>query len=360
MKRTWSARSYQEGDEAGIFQLWQAVYPAQTYDREQWLKWWRWLYKDNPGGTGWIWLAEDNGKIAGHSAIIPVALKIDSQTVTGFQSVNTMTHPDYRRQGIYEILAKKTYAAAGQAGSHIGFRFPNANSRPIALSKLDWFDVSSPQVWFKPYHWKNAIKLRIKNRFLSGLLAVGAALVFNKMLLRAKKAPLALGLTILKVTSFDERVNELWNRVSSQYPIMVVRDKDYLNWKYCLVPGGNYSIYIAEKTDMICGYLVFRCITREETKVGLIFDICAESEEIAQCLILKAIEECEQAKVDLIYCSLIANKMYLQAFRKRGFISSPLVKGGWFCAYSSSPHISREFLKNPGNWYVQTGDSDKL
>jgi len=360
MKRVWSIRPYKEGDEEGILELRKAIDPPRKHDRERWMRWWHWMYKDNPAGNGKIWLADCNGKIVGHSAVIPVVMKIGSETVTGFQSIDTMTHPDWRRQGIYETLAKKTYAEAAKEGVHIGYRFPNKNSHPIAIKKLNWFDVANKQIVFKPYHWRNTIRLRVKNKFLARLLAIGAILVFNKISVRTQGASMVEGLTITQVSSFDKRIDGLWNRISNQYPIMVVRNKDYLNWRYCAVPNIDYSIYVAEKAKEICGYLVLRCLLMEQTKVGRIFDILAESEQIAQCLILKAVEQCEQERVDIIYCNLIANKMYLKALRRNGFISSPFVKGFWFCAYSSSHYISKEFLKDPQNWYIQVGDSDAI
>ena len=362
MKRVWSIRPYKEGDEEGILELWKAVYPAESYDQERWTRWWHWMYKENPAAQGkiWLWLAEDDGKIVGHSAIIPIVMKIGSETVTGFQSIDTMTHPSYRHQGIYETLAKKAYAEAAMEGVHIGYRFPNKNSHPIAIKKLNWLDVATKQIVFKPYHWRNTIRLRVKNKFLAEVLAIGANLVFNKMLVRTQRASIVEGLTITRISSFDKRIDGLWNRISDQYPIVVIRNKDYLNWRYCAVPNIDYSICVAEKAKEICGYLVLRCLLMEQTKVGLIFDILAESEQIAQCLISKAVEQCEQDGVDVIYCSLITNKMYLKALKRNGFISSPFVKGYWLCAYSSSHYISKEFLKDPQNWYIQVGDSDAI
>ena len=85
MKRKWSIRAYKEGDEGGIFELDKAVHPSAASDMEQWLKWWRWMYKDNPAGTGKIWLAEDDGKIVGQYAIVPVKVKIGNKVILSSQ-----------------------------------------------------------------------------------------------------------------------------------------------------------------------------------------------------------------------------------------------------------------------------------
>lgn len=320
------------------------------------------MYKENPaaGGKIWIWLADDNGRIVGQYAIQPVMIKIDGETIIGSQSLDTMTHPEYTHQGIFKTLANKVYREAERAGIHIVYGFPNKLSYPGFIKRLNWFDIANRQIVFKSYHWRNTIRLRVKNKFLSRLLAIGAILVFNKISVRTQRASMVEGLTITRISSFDKRIDGLWDRTSNQYPIMVVRNKDYLNWRYCTVPDIDYLIYAAKKAEEICGYLVLRCILWEQTKIGLIFDILAESEQIAQCLISKAVEQCEQEGVDLSYCSLIANKIYVKALRRNGYIALPFVKGYWFCAYSSLRHISKEFLKDPNNWYIQIGDSDTI
>ncbi len=361
IKRVWSLRAYQEGDERGILELWKAVYSGRNYDPEQWMRWWRWMYKENPAGNNKIWLAKHDDKIVGQSAIVPVMIKIGTEVVTGFQAIDTMTHPEYRRQGIYETLARTSFDQASKEGIHIGFRFPNKTSHLIAITKLGWFDVAPREFWVKPINWKNVVKHQVKNRFLSRLLSTCTFSALSRAFFGARKAPVIEGLTISEVSSFDDRINEFWSRISKQYQMILVRDKNYLNWRYVTIPDITYSIYIADKAGEIYGYLVSRRWREDDIELGVIFDILAQSQEVAHCLISKAVQRFEYEKVDVVLCRMIANKTLYKAFRKNGFISIPFfIKGGYFCAYSSSPRISKETLKDPRNWFVQIGDSDFL
>ena len=115
MGPSWTLREYKDGDEEGLFELHKAVFPSLKQSKERWMRWWHWMYRQNPTGTGRIWLAEHENRIVGQSAIIPVVMKFGSEIVTCFQALHTMTHPEYRRQGIYETLAKRTYAEAAKA-----------------------------------------------------------------------------------------------------------------------------------------------------------------------------------------------------------------------------------------------------
>lgn len=359
MGQKWSVRAYREGDEDRIFELYKAVYPEKEYNHEKWLRWWRWMYKDNPAGPGRIWLAEHDGKIVGQHAIIPVEVKIGDKTVAGSLSLDAMTHPDYRRQKMFETLAKRVYDEAARGNTHLLYAILHANNFSYTgfIKKLNWFDVASMQIMLKPLNWRNVVTLKVNNNFLQRVLATGVNLVSNKVLIRTEKPPVTEGLTINQIASFDERFDEVWSKISNQFQIMVIRNKDYLNWRYS-TPDVNYSIFVAEKASEIWGYVVSGYKIQSGVKVSRIFDMVAQSEEVMCCLISRLIEDCKQNRVDLIIYRLIANKTYRQVFKRNGFISVPFIKGFHLCAYSTSPSIHKEFLRNPQNWLVQTGDSD--
>jgi len=359
MERKWSVRDYREGDEEGIFELWKAVYPERKYDRDRWMRWWHWLYKENPAGAGWMSLADHEGRIVGQQAAVPMVMNIGAEVATCFQSIDAMNHPAYRGQGVYKAVNMALFSRTAEDGVPIGYSFANEASHPIAVTRVPYFDVSRISNTVKPFNWGNTLKMGISNKFLLKSLAVGGNIA-GKTFCRTKRAPVVEGLTISQVSRFDERINEFWDSVSSQYAIMVVRNKDYLNWRYVAVPDIDYTIYIAEKEGEINGYLVLRCMEMEQATAGVIFDILVQSEEIAQWLLSKATEHCKQEAVDLIYGSMLANKTLLKAFKRNGFISMPFVKGGWFVAHSSSQGISKEFLMDAKNWFVQIGDSDML
>ena len=357
MERRWSMRAYESGDEKGIFELWNSVYSARKYEWDKWLKWWRWIHKDNPAGESIIWLAEHNGKIVGQYAIMPVKVKIDNKVILISQSLDTMTHPDYRRQAIFETLAKKVYEEAERDNISIVYGFPNNFSHPGFINKLSWFNIGIMQLLFKPLNWRKAITLKIKNKYLKIILVIGANLVFNKVFFRTQKPPEIEGLSINQITCFDERFDEFWTEIRNQSHIIGVRNTSYLNWRY-KVPYVNHSIFAAEKSGKICGYLVLRDTTERDIKVSHIFDLVAQSDKVMNHLLFKAIENCRQNKVDLLLYHLIANKTYHQTLKKNGFLSLPFLRGEYFCAYSRSLSIPQEFLSNPENWFVQSGDSD--
>lgn len=357
MGQRWSVREYEQGDESQILELWKAAYPSRQYDREQWMRWWQWIHKENPVRPARILLAEDDGKIVGHNSLIFMLLKVGNQIVKACENTALMTHPEYRRQGIASKFERQLRDETEREGVHLTIGFASKASYVVDMKTGCFFDVVTTRIVFRPLNWGNAIRLRTSSRVLSRFGAIVGNILY-RVFFRAKGAPVVEGLTISQISSFDERINEFWARVSGQYEIMVVRNKEYLNWRYAAVLDLDYSIYIAEKGGEICGYLVLRCMQRGHTKVGVIFDIVTQSQQISQCLISRAVEHCEREKADVVYGTMIADRTLIKSFRNSGFV--PFLKGGWFVVSSSSPHVSRKFLRDPKNWYVQLGDSNDV
>jgi hypothetical protein len=359
MERKWSIRTYKEGDENRIFDLQKAVYPLENYDLKSWLMWWRWKFKNNPSGSSIICIADNDGIIVGLYAAIPVALKIGTETIFIYQSLDNWTHPEYRRQGIFTALANKMFDEIEKNGTGIIFGFPNETTLKPDVDKLNYFIVTQMPLLVDPLNWRNSLRLLISNRFLLEISKrIGELL--QKLFYRVQISPNIEGLTITRVNCFDDRINILWNKVSDQHKIAVVRDKDYLNWRYSS-PDIIYSRYIAERDGAILGYIVVRCKQERNVKTGLILDFLAESEEPLMCLIAKAVEQCKQEKVDLIYTYVKANKLYHRALRRKGFIRVPFMRPSTLVArIGLISNYRKERLKEQQNWFVEIGDSDAV
>ena len=365
MKRVWTVREYKKGDENGILELMKAVYPDKKILKESWMKWWKWMFTKSPAGAARIWLADHNGKIAGQYPLIISDMKVGKEIAKVSQNIELMTHPDYRKQGMFITLEKKALEKTAKEGINITIGFPNAAAYPGHI-KTGWFDIGSLQIGVKPIHLKKIVETGIKNNFLKPFYVFFGKLIIY-LIYREKKTIVSDSLKISKVNSFDNRINDFWEKNSKDYEITTVRKKEYLNWRYVDIPDIDYTIYIAEEKGEIRGYIVLRCVDEDNIKSGSIFDIFTplERPDVTARLISKAIEFFKSQNVDLIFCLMVADKKIQKVIRKKGFIFSKFLQsgfseGGQFIVYTSHPNISKPFLMNKENWYIQLGDSDSL
>jgi hypothetical protein len=349
-------RSYQEGDEEKIFELTKVVEGERMPEKERWLKGWKWMFVDNPANTSIIWLAEHDGKIVGQYPAIIETLKVGDKIIKAAQLIDTMTHPRYRRQGIFSTLGKKALNEIENGETYLVYCFPTQQVYPLHM-KFGWLDVCTFQVMIKPLNLKNFLqRYFVRNRLLLYIFMVVGNLII-KAFFRSKKVSDEDIPKIREISHFDDRINEFWNEISNDYNIIRIRDKEYLNWRYVDVPNADYTIYVAEEEDEICGYIVLGCRNDDSLTLGYIYDIIALTgrEDIIQCLIAKAVEYFSAKGVDAIFCKMIADKIYRKSFLRNGFIPHFRFKGR-FITYNASTELSEECLKNPDNWFIQLGD----
>lgn len=355
MATTWSHRIYKQGDEQNIFDLVKAVWGDQVPEKEQWIKGWKWMFTDNPAGSSIIWLAEHDGKIIGEYPLVMIDMKIGDKIVKAGQIADTMTHPEYRRRGIAFALGREALTHLKRQGAYIAIGFPTNEAYPLHI-KSGWTDVCTIQIMIKPLNMRNMLNEYLThNKLLTNIFSKLGKLLL-KTIFRVRTPPVVDGLTITRVSDFDDRCNDFWEMISKDYKIIVTRDRNYLNWRYIDVPNADYTIYIAEKDKKIFGYMVLERKYIDNVVFGRILDIIApiSQQDIIQCLISRAVDHFEREKVDAILSGIIANR-YRNNFLKNGFIPYPR-SGGHFISYKISQDIPDVLLKNPNNWFIQLGD----
>ena len=70
--------------------------------------------------------------------VFPCFMNINGKKTLVCQSWDTMTHANHRRKGLFIKLAKKTYDLCENLGIKLVFGFPNENSYPGFVKKLNW------------------------------------------------------------------------------------------------------------------------------------------------------------------------------------------------------------------------------
>ncbi|ASU35185.1 hypothetical protein MuYL_3300 [Mucilaginibacter xinganensis] len=71
-------------------------------------------------------------------AVIPCFIKCGGEIILAAQSADTMTHPDHRNKGLFIELALTTFQLCRDLNIRLLFGFPNQNSLPGFVNKLDW------------------------------------------------------------------------------------------------------------------------------------------------------------------------------------------------------------------------------
>jgi GNAT superfamily N-acetyltransferase len=356
-ERLWTTRAYAPGDEAGILALRRATFGDADPIRLK-PEVWRWQFADNPAGVGYVQLADHAGATVGQYAAIPTRFLVAGTERTLAMSCDTMTHPNYQKQGIFVTLARELYTAL-ETHHRVGvvWGFPNANSRPGFLSKLEWFDVYRYPLWVKPLRSRAVLERYLKSPRLAGALAGIGDRLWH--LVAPRPVP-ARGCVIREITAFDDRFAELWRCFRDLAPIVQVRDPAYLRWRYHAVPEFGYRTFEVVIGGALAGYFVLRVLTLFDMRLCAVVDLfpCPIGDARVMREVLSFAQRHAEAEQAAFLTALLppVHAGYLKRF---GFLSVPGFANArpWYLG-CRCPGADTPLFRDVNNWYMTYGDVD--
>jgi GNAT superfamily N-acetyltransferase len=106
--------------------LFRAAFPHSPYLRVPYLDW---QYRRNPEGPAIGFEAfAPSGALAAHYVCLPVTMTVEGSAQPALLSLNTATHPDHQRKGLFKQIAAATYDAGATRGRQLVVGVANANS----------------------------------------------------------------------------------------------------------------------------------------------------------------------------------------------------------------------------------------
>lgn len=143
--RTWTVREAAPEDDIALGQLFREVFGFDRGEAHH-----RWKFRSNPAGDPIIAVAQDGDRLVGQYALWPTVLRLGRERVLGAQSLDTMTHPDFRGQGMFTVVAEECMRYAAARGVEALYGFPNSNSQPGFVRRLDWDCTGEIGTWARP------------------------------------------------------------------------------------------------------------------------------------------------------------------------------------------------------------------
>ncbi len=111
---------------------------------------WAWKHEINPFGRSIVLVAEAGDRIAGVRALMRWQLTAPGGVVLDcVRPVDTATHPDFERRGIFRRLTMEALEVAREQGIHLVFNTPNPKSGAGYLS-MGWQEVGRIGVMVRP------------------------------------------------------------------------------------------------------------------------------------------------------------------------------------------------------------------
>lgn len=317
----------------------------------------RWQYQDNPAGPAYLlMLLTKEGQAAGAYCVIPIRVKIKDTVQTAALSLNTITHKDYRGRGFFTaLLAMACENGWSERSLSFIYGFPNPNSYPGFVRKAQFTDVGKVPLLLKPFSVSKALAAKKIN------LPAGLVDGLGRWVFRPVK-PRPAGLRVFRMDKADPRLDDLWEKNKQDAPISLVKDRQYLQWRYFDNPVRRYAIFGAEDSQRrLRGYMAVRETAIQGVACGLIGDALVDGNDgkVFRDLLTAAESMCMRNHVALGGTLLAPHDPLCRLFRKAGY---------WRCPRFLEPQPFRLVARplNPvanavaeySSWRICMGDYD--
>ncbi len=346
-----------------VNELFDAVYGADSDKFPSWAEL-NWRYR-NDLFKSVIWVAKSNNEqIVAMRPTVIKSVRIGGEKLTAVHFMDAMTHPDFRRQGLFTRLTHQATNGAIQNGVELCYTFPNENSFVGYAKKTDWVHVGSLPLFVKLINVDALMQWKVNNHLLRHILASVLRPALS-LICQEKKNNCLDEMSIRQVKTFDERFDTFWNLVADDYKVILKRNHYYLNWRYGERPSTEYVVYEAVGEEDLLGFIVVRTRYMFGVKLGLIVDILTlnRDQSIAQALIAKGVEHLKQMGVDAIGCLMFDHQPYCSALRREGFFRVPnylMPRRFYFLVRSNQKKVIPIDVLEKENWYLTWGDNDAV
>lgn len=303
-----AVREFEPSDEPAVLSLLNLTLgTGRAFERSA--AFFRWKHLENPFGRSLMLLA-DAGRIIGLRAFMRWRFQAGPRTLSAVRAVDTATHPEYQRMGVFSRLTSACVERARAEGVDLIFNTPNRYSLPGYL-KLGWTHVGRATVYVRPLR-----ALRIA---------------------RAVAGP-RLGLPASPAPDGDVGANEPWQTIDEllkdeagsarllardaamlETGIRTVRSVAFLRWRYGRVPSLRYGVrWIG--ADAPRAAAIFRLTRRWGMRELMVCEFFMQSEDDGRNLVREFLRE---TRADYAVAHCARGDPHRRVLLRSGFIPVP-------------------------------------
>ena len=272
------------------------------------------------------------------------------------QTGDVMTHPDWRKRGIFSGLDARCMEETARREWPAVFGLPNRRSAHIFL-KLGWDQVGTLRPWTFYFRSDAAGRaLRAREGRLRALALPLARLRCAGQRRRLERG--ARGYPVRPLERFPEEVRGLAAEVEARFDFMVRRDADYLNWRFIDTTTRLHSalgVYDAE--DALVGYAVVQ--RPGDDGVGFLVDLLAPDPAVQAAAVTGALELLDEAGALAVQATAIDGSYWSSVLQEAGFLAPKPENHLIVIRYlHDREHALAEPTSDASRWYVTDGDRD--
>jgi hypothetical protein len=314
---------------------------------------WRWCYLENPYGSGTI-LAIQQDQVIGKLGHVYSTFNFDGCSVKAGLLEGLEVLPEKRSWQCFRGILASSLEVSQNDGITFGYAFANKASTRLN-QQLGWSVLGRVPVYAAFLDVRQTL---VDRGFASPLKWLGAPLQPIIGTTAGKEDSAVTRYKFRSIHHFDETFDELWDSVKRSRRRAVVKDSQYLNWRYLGSSGRKHECWGVYQNDRLQGCVVFR--TRRQYREGCLLDLIARENdpEILRSAVDWTLSKLRAKSVGLLRASFPKGSPEGQLLLRMGFQA-------WTSAIArlelvvTTPNQKEEAGRSPSdldNWHFSLGD----
>ncbi len=321
----------------------------------------RWRYDEGPHGsaTSFVTRSAQGQAVSGYACSPRRMLhRGDDATLAAVgQTGDVMTHPDWRKRGLFSGLDRAALAETRERGWPLVFGLPNRRSAHIFL-ELGWERVGSVRPWtFVLRADEAAREMRRREGRLKALLTPLGARAGRTA--RAALGAAAAGLEVRPLARFPDEVEALSREVEASFGAMVRRDAAYLDWRFARCPSGLHRcLGVFDAAGRLVSYAVVQ-VPRAGAANGYLVDVLARDDGALKAAIGAGLERLEESGASVVEATAMDGSWWSRRLEENGFLPPKEENHLIVILYvHEADHPLAAAARDPEQWYFTDGDRD--
>ncbi len=244
-KKDFTVRSYRPEDRPYVMALWKTA-----FGKEMPISLWNWKYQENPFGCHILLCINDAGEPVVMYGGVPYQAQLNGKCVEITQLMDIMSHPDYRKTGLFIHTGNAFFDTfGGPKKSVMLYGFPGKYHFEIGQKYLAYLKTTKDVV------------------YLSG----------DPTILSGNNSICSNG-DIEQYSDIDASFDNLWKRCQDNYPFSIIRNADFIRWRFKEHPFRRYEIwgYRMKTDEQLVAYAILSVADKKATLVDVL-GVYAES-----------------------------------------------------------------------------------
>jgi GNAT superfamily N-acetyltransferase len=322
----------------------------------------RWKMRSDPVAPRHQWIGELDGRIVVTLLRVIRRIRVRGRDCLIRDGVDAAVDPDYQDQGLYSAMVDESkerpqyfevdFGLSYSSNPKLLRRGARKGSRPIA---------NPIQVLRKPYRARAIVARRrasYRERLPAPLsvLKIKLEAARNRLGYRPYLRPVRPAWSIATLEHFDERTDAFFDEAATAFDFLVVRSRDYMNWRFCDPAAGRFTIRAAAQQGRILGYSALKISDQNAYVADLL--ALPDRLDVVRSLIEDALRFFRRAGAEAVTCWMIARHPYNGVLRRYGFVDSRRDVGFVYKAVNLKPEDLAYLDEATARIHLTHGDSD--